>query len=155
MAESGTNIRLAQLSDLPAILALTATAYRRYLSVLDAPPVPMTEDYSPRIEIGQVWLLEGSAGTAGLIVLERHTDHAEIFSVAVDPSYHGGGLGRKLLDFAVEKTREWGLSELRLYTNAKMARNIDIYRRYGFRETGRRAHPKRPQFTIVDMAIGV
>lgn len=140
---------------LPAIIALTERAYSSYLPLLGYPPVPMTEDYAPRIERGEVWLEERDGELAGLIVLERHPTHAEIFSVAVDPAHHGAGLGRTLLDFAVAKTREWSLPELRLYTNAKMERNIALYTRYGFRETGRRANPKRPQFTIVDMVMAV
>lgn len=115
----------------------------------------MTEDYRPRIERGEVWLLQEQDQIAGLIVLERHDTHAEVFSVAVDSAFHGQGLGRKLLDFAVATTREWKLPKLRLYTNAKMERNIEIYARYGFAETGRRPNPKRPEFTIVDMELAV
>lgn len=148
-------MRLALPADLPAIVILTEAAYQPYLPILGYPPVPMTEDYAPRIAAGEVWLLNRQGQLAGLIVLERHPTHAEIFSVAVDPTLNGHGLGRHLLDFAVAKTREWGLPALRLYTNAKMERNIHIYERYGFRETGRRQNPKRPQFTIVDMEISV
>lgn len=148
-------MRLAILSSLPAVVALTEAAYAHYIPLLGAPPVPVTEDYVPRIERGEVWLLDHAGATAGLIVLERHATHAEIFSVAVDPAMHGKGFGRTLLDFAVAKTREWSLPELRLYTNAKMEKNIVIYQRYGFRETGRRQNPKRPEFTIVDMALSV
>ena len=150
-----TTLHLATPASLPAILALTESAYAPYLPILGLPPVPMTEDYAPRIERGEVWLLEAAGQIAGLIVLERHPTHAEIFSVAVDPAFHGQGLGRRLLDFAVAKTREWKLPVLRLYTNAKMERNIEIYRRYGFAETGRRPNPKRPEFTIVDMELAV
>jgi ribosomal protein S18 acetylase RimI-like enzyme len=149
------DIRQALPSDLPAIVAVTEAAYRPYLPVLHYPPVPLSEDYGPRIHDEQVWVMQGQQGLAGLIVIKRHAHHAEIFSVAVDPSCHGQGLGRTLLDFAVQKTREWQLPELRLYTNAKMERNIGIYRRYGFHETGRRKTPKRPQFTIVDMSLVV
>lgn len=150
-----TTIRLARRDDLAAVAALTEAAYRPYLAILGHPPVPATEDYAPRIGKGEVWLLEDARGPAGLIVIERHDGHAEIFSIAVDPARHGLGLGRALLDFAVCKTREWERRELRLYTNAKMERNIGIYRRYGFSETGRRPNPKRPQFTIIDMVLTV
>lgn len=44
------------------------------------------------------------------------------------------------------------LPEVRLYTNAKMERNIALYKAYGFHETGRRPNPYRPGWTIVDMA---
>ena len=52
-------------------------------------------------------------------------------------------------------TASWGLSELRLYTHALMTRNQAIYARRGFRETGRRPHPKRASFTVVDMVKAV
>lgn len=148
-------MRLATPSSLPTIIALTESAYAHYIPLLGAPPVPMTEDYLPRIERGEVWLLDHDGAAAGLIVLEHHPTHAEIFSVAVDPALRAQGLGRQLLDFAVAKTRAWSLSELRLYTNAKMEKNVAIYQRYGFRETGRRQNPKRSEFTIVDMALNV
>jgi ribosomal protein S18 acetylase RimI-like enzyme len=57
-----------------------------------------------------------------------------------------------LLDFADEQTRSWGLPEVRLYTNSRMERNIALYSAYGYRETGRRANPYRPGWTLVDMA---
>ncbi|TIW54078.1 MAG: GNAT family N-acetyltransferase, partial [Mesorhizobium sp.] len=122
-----------------------------YTALLGAPPMPVTEDYAPRIERGEVWLLEGGAELAGLIVLERHADHVMIFSVAVSPAFQGKKLGIALLDFADEQTQSWGLPEVRLYTNSRMARNIALYTAYGFRETGRRAHPYRPGWIVVDM----
>lgn len=148
-------IRLAGLDDLGTVTEITDAAYRHYIPLLGAPPLPMTEDYAPRIERGEIWLLEKRSVPAGLLVIERHDTYSEIFNVAVAPDQHGGGLGRRLLDFAVHLTRGWGLPELRLYTNAKMERNIEIYRRYGFSETGRRPNPRRPEFTIVDMAMRV
>ncbi|MCM0753303.1 hypothetical protein DEA98_26385 [Brucella pseudogrignonensis] len=38
-----------------------------------------------------------------------------------------------------------------LYTNALMVRNIELYLKLGYRETGRRPNTARPGFTIVDM----
>lgn len=145
--------RLADAAALDAVAGLTRDAYAPYTTLLGSPPLPVTEDYAPRIAAGQVWLLREADGTlAGLLVLERHPDHAMIYSVAVDPARQGGGHGSALLRFAEAKTREWRLPELRLYTNARMERNIAIYRAAGYQETGRRAHPHRPGFTVVDMA---
>jgi ribosomal protein S18 acetylase RimI-like enzyme len=145
-------IRKASAGDLEAIVSLTKAAYAPYAPVLDAPPIPVTEDYTPRIETGEVWLMEDGADIAGLIVLERHEDHAMIFSIAVDPAHQGKGFGIRLLDWAQEQTRSWDLPELRLYTNAKMERNIALYRKYGFHETGRRPNPYRQGWILVDMA---
>ncbi|MDG4875501.1 GNAT family N-acetyltransferase [Mesorhizobium sp. WSM4935] len=145
-------IRRALSGDLPAVVALTTAAYAPYTALFGAPPIPVTENYAPRIERGEVWLLEEGSKLAGLIVLERHPDHAIIFSVAVAPAFQGRKLGIRLLDFADEQTRSWGLPEVRLYTNSRMERNIALYSAYGYRETGRRANPYRPGWTLVDMA---
>lgn len=144
--------RLARPDDLAAIVALTTEAYAPYTAAFGTPPIPVTEDYAPRIEHGEVWLLEEDAEVAGLIVLERHPDHAMIFSVAVAPSFQGRKLGIRLLNFADEQAGSWGVPEVRLYTNARMERNIALYSAFGYRETGRRANPYRPGWTLVDMA---
>ncbi|WP_192178868.1 GNAT family N-acetyltransferase [Mesorhizobium amorphae] len=145
-------IRQALAGDLQTVVSLTNVAYAPYTDLLGAPPIPVTEDYAPRIERGEVWLLESGSELAGLIVLERHPDHAMIFSVAVSPAFQGKKLGIRLLDFAEEQTRLWGLPEVRLYTNSRMERNIALYAAYDFRETGRRPNPYRPGWTVVDMA---
>jgi ribosomal protein S18 acetylase RimI-like enzyme len=145
-------MRLARSEDLAAIVKLTEAAYAPYNAILDAPPIPVTEDYAPRIANGEVWLLESGGELAGVITLERHEDHAMIFSVAVSPAFQGKGFGIALLRHADEQTRLWGLPEIRLYTNAKMERNIALYLAYGYRETGRRPNPYRPGWVLVDMA---
>ena len=145
-------MRLARPEDLTAIVALTEAAYAPYNAILDAPPIPVTEDYAPRIANGEVWLLESGGEPAGVLTLERHADHAMIFSVAVSPAFQGKGFGTKLLNHADQQTRLWGLPEIRLYTNAKMERNIALYLAYGYRETGRRPNPYRPGWVLVDMA---
>ncbi|TIU56572.1 MAG: GNAT family N-acetyltransferase, partial [Mesorhizobium sp.] len=142
----------ARPEDLAAIVALTADAYAPYTPIFGGPPIPVTEDYAPHIGRGEVWLLQEGSDLAGLIVLERHADHAMIFSVAVSPAFQGRKLGIRLLDFADKQARSWGVPEVRLYTNSRMARNIALYAAYGYRETGRRANPYRPGWTLVDMA---
>ena len=149
------SMRLANSADLERVVALTDAAYGGYVPLLGGPPLPMTEDYAPRIDRGEIWLMENAGELDGLIVLERHADHCMIFSVAVAPTAQGKGCGGALLDFAAEKARAWKSPEIRLYTNARMERNIAIYERYGFRETGRRANPHREGWMIVDMARSV
>ncbi|MEZ2330825.1 GNAT family N-acetyltransferase [Mesorhizobium sp. RCC_202] len=144
-------MRPARPDDLAVIVALTSVAYAPYIPLFGGPPIPVTEDYAPRIARGEVWLLDDGSALAGLIVLERHKDHAMIFSVAVSPAFQGKKLGIKLLGFADEQARSWGLPEVRLYTNALMERNIALYSAYGYRETGRRPNPYRPGWILVDM----
>ena len=143
-------MRRATLADHSAVVQLTRDAYAPYTELLGAPPGPVTEDYAPRLAAGEVWLLE-TGQLAGLLVLERHPRHAMIYSVAVAPERQGEGHGSSLLRFAEAKAREWSVPELRLYTNARMTRNIVLYKAAGYCETARRTHPLRPGFTIVDM----
>ncbi len=143
--------RRAQESDLATVNALTRAAYAHYVALLGREPLPMTEDYRPRIAAGEVWLLEESDATVGLIVLEEHGRHLTIFSIAIPPERQGEGLGRRLLAFAEDEARRRGCSTLDLYTNAMMTRNIAIYQRCGFEETGRTENPKRPGWIRVDM----
>ncbi|TPK59611.1 GNAT family N-acetyltransferase [Mesorhizobium sp. B2-4-19] len=145
-------IRRALAGDIQTVVSLTQAAYAPYNPMLDAPPIPVTEDYAPRIANAEVWLLESGGEPAGVLTLERHEDHAMIFSVAVSPAFQGKGFGIALLKHADEQTRQWGLPEIRLYTNAKMERNIALYLAYGYRETGRRPNPYRPGWVLVDMA---
>lgn len=150
-----SGLRRATIADEAVVAALTEAAYAPYTALFGYPPLPVTEDYAPRIARGEVWLLEQGLDLLGLIALERADDHILIFSVAVAPHHQGRGVGRKLLDFAEEQARLLGLSEVRLYTNALMERNIAIYKGRGYVETCRRPNPKRPGWTVVDMAKGL
>lgn len=144
--------RLAGLADLPAIDRLTTCAYQDYEPLLGGPPAPLTEDYRARVESGEVWLLGDERDEpVALLVLEDAGDRLVIFSVAVAPDQQGKGIGRHLLDFAQATAARRGMGTLALYTNVKMKRNIRIYREHGFREIGRRPHPARPGWFVVDM----
>ncbi|RVD49308.1 GNAT family N-acetyltransferase, partial [Mesorhizobium sp. M7A.F.Ca.ET.027.03.2.1] len=101
-------IRRALADDLQTVISLTEAAYAPYTALLGAPPIPVTEDYAPRIEGGEVWVLESGSEIAGVLTLERHDDHAMIFSVAVSPAFQGKGFGIALLKHADEQTRLWG-----------------------------------------------
>ncbi|ANL65793.1 GCN5-related N-acetyltransferase protein [Rhizobium phaseoli] len=144
-------MRQASPDDLQTVTMLTAAAYRPYTELFGSPPIPVTEDYTPRIERGEVWLRDIDGEIAGLTVVERHSDHLMLFSIAVPPAFQGAGHGLAMLEWLEGKAREWVLPEIRLYTNARMERNIALYRAFGFQETGRRPNPCRPGWTLVDM----
>lgn len=145
-------MRLAKTADLPVVAALTTAAYQPYTDLFGYPPIPVTEDYAPRIARGEVWLRDADGAVAGLSVIERHADHLMLFSIAVSPDFQGAGNGVAMLRWVEDTAREWNVPEIRLYTNARMERNIALYSAFGFQETGRRPNPNRPGWTIVDMA---
>jgi GNAT superfamily N-acetyltransferase len=146
-------IRPALPAEADRVREISAEAYvPAYEPVIGAVPKPAFEDYLPRIEREEVWLLETADGLAGLAVLEKRLDHLLVYSIAVRPSHQRKGYGRMLLQFAEECAIGAGMRDIRLYTNLRMAGNLRLYRACGYLETGRRPHPNRPGEILVDLA---
>jgi ribosomal protein S18 acetylase RimI-like enzyme len=145
-------IRRAELSDLESVQQISADAYIPvYQAICGFVPKPAVEDYRPRIERGEAWLLEEGNQPVAVVILEERPDHIEVYSIAVRPEAQRKGFGAMLLRFADQRAAAIGVSEVRLYTNTRMERNIALYRRHGFVEVGERPHPSRPGDVLVDM----
>ncbi|MBK1876920.1 GNAT family N-acetyltransferase [Pelagicoccus mobilis] len=79
-------------------------------------------------------LLDGLAvGTGSVIPLGGGV--YELGKMAVTPEHQGNGIGRMLVEFAVEWTRKRGGDEVILYTSSKLFGAIALYRKLGFVET--------------------
>jgi|SRR6266851_4825146 len=87
-------IRNAGPSDLAVVRQISADAYiSAYLPVLGYIPKPAEEDYGPRIARKEVWLLERSGRAVGVAVLEEHSDHLLVYSIAVNPTEQRRAMG--------------------------------------------------------------
>src|SRR5215472_11788534 len=145
-------VRRADAADLSAVQRISAEAYTPvYQAICGFVPKPALEDYQPRIERGEVWIAEVDGLAVGVAVLEPRPDHLLVYSIAVSPEEQGKGHGAALLRFALEHAAAIAVPEVRLYTNARMQRNLALYRRHGFIEVGTRPHPSRPGDVLVDM----
>ena len=131
------SFRRAVDRDAGELRALAAAAYSHYIPRIDRPPVPMTADYDRAVREDEVWVASEGGSIGAMIVLVRHPDHLLIENLAVDPAVQGRGLGGRLLSLAEQRAREYGVPELRLYTNEAMTENIAYYPRRGFTETHR------------------
>jgi len=131
-------IRPASFSDLPAMTQIVAGAYQVYVERIGNPPGPMLDDYRVHVRNHTAWVAEADGNVAGLVVLLAEEDHLLLDNVAVDPAWHGRGIGRALLDFAEREAIRRGYTELRLYTHEKMTENLGMYSALGWEETGRR-----------------
>ena len=152
MCTTVIKFRRADPVDKEAIQRISADAYvPAYMAILGTIPKPATEDYGPRIEKGQVWILEVEGEPTGVAVLEECADHLLVYSIAVKPNAQRKGYGTALLNFADQRAIGLGLREVRLYTNERMEQNLRLYRRHGFVEVAKRAHPSRPGQVLVDM----
>ena len=123
-------------ADVADIEQIVAAAYRPYIARIGRPPAPMTADYAALVAAGAADVLLDDT-PAGVLVTVAEPDHLLIENVAVAPWAQGRGHGRRLLDYAEQRARSHGLTELRLYTNALMTENLALYPRLGYRETGR------------------
>jgi len=152
MSTTAVKFRRADPGDKEAIQRISADAYvPAYMAILGTIPKPATEDYGPRIEKGQVWILEVEGEPTGVAVLEECADHLLVYSIAVKPDAQRKGYGAALLDFADQRAIGLGLHEVRLYTNERMEQNLRLYGRHGFVEVAKRAHPSRPGQWLIDM----
>lgn len=138
MSEAPPAIRPAQVRDVAAIRDCAERAYAGYVTLLGRRPQPMTADFAADITRGRVWVAEVESVVAGALTCFAREAALFVESVAVLPDQQGRGIGRALLTFAEAHARDAGLARIELYTNARMTRNLALYPRLGYRETGRR-----------------
>ncbi len=131
-----SEIRAAVAADVPAVRTVTDAAYRPYIARIGVVPQPMEADHAADVDAGRVFVV--GEPVVGVVVLRDYDDHLFLDSIAVHPDAHGQGLGGRLLRFVAARARAAGLGEVRLYTNALMWENQEIYPRYGYEVVERR-----------------
>lgn len=92
-------------------------------------------------------LHDASGCVLGYFLLMIAVDEAHLLNITVMPALHGKGLGRMLLDHAVELVREEGALSMLLEVRPSNVRAIQIYERYGFHRIGlrRNYYPAKAQ----------
>ncbi|MCX4809969.1 GNAT family N-acetyltransferase [Streptomyces sp. NBC_01239] len=134
---TGTDgVRVAVVDDVAAVKAVTDMAYRHYIPRIGVVPQPMEADHMANVVAGRVFVT--GEPVTGLVVIEERGDHLFLDSIAVHPDARGTGVGRRLLEFVDARARALGLGEVRLYTNALMWENQEIYPRFGYEVVERR-----------------
>ncbi|MFC8429392.1 GNAT family N-acetyltransferase [Streptomyces sp. NPDC057253] len=129
-------IRPAGTADVPAVKAVTDAAYEHYIERIGLVPQPMRRDHAANVAAGQVYVTGDPV--IGLVVVEERADHLYLDNIAVRPDAQGQGVGGRLLRFVEAHARALGLPEVRLYTNAKMWENQEIYPKFGYEVVERR-----------------
>lgn len=85
------------------------------------------------------WTARDAAGRlAGYYLLMYAVDEAHLLDVAVAADRQGQGLGRHLLERIGARAREQGMASVLLEVRPSNERALAVYRRYGYREIGRR-----------------
>ena len=74
-----------------------------------------------------------AVGTVGLVP-GHHEGMLELIKMSARSDIQGKGIGRALMDAAIEKAREMGASQIWLETNTSLEAALALYRKSGFRE---------------------
>ena len=130
-------LRMALLSELPAIEAIIRDAYTPYISRIGRKPGPMLDDYSALIRDGRIHVADVDGRALGLVVIIPQADAMLLDNVAVSPDSQGVGVGRRILEFVEQTAIDAGFGFVKLYTNEAMSENIALYTRRGYEETHR------------------
>lgn len=119
---------------------------RRYLAMLEAPPAEQVQSFvasNVRSGTPQVVAEEGGTIVGWCDVLPGPAAfgmaHVGRLGMGVLAGHRGRGIGRRLLQAAVERARESGLEKIELEVFASNTAAIGLYRGFGFREEGRRS----------------
>ena len=91
-----------------------------------------------------VWEEDGEV--VGYVSCRYHprTLIGSVANLAVRPDRQGGGIGRRLLEAAIEHLRGLGMAYVRIETLEQNDRCRALYPRLGFREVARQIHYIRP-----------
>ncbi|HEY3937903.1 MAG TPA: GNAT family N-acetyltransferase [Bryobacteraceae bacterium] len=83
---------------------------------------------------------DGAIGCCALLAMEDGS--FEVAKMTVSEAYRGNGVGRKLLEFVIERAKAMGARRLYLETNSKLTNAIHVYEALGFRHLpAERIHP--------------
>jgi GNAT superfamily N-acetyltransferase len=120
---------------LPAIERSAGTLFAGLpkLSHLADGPVIALAEHRWFLEDGWTWVAEDPAGTiAGFLCAERLAGNLHVSELSVHRTAQGQGLGRALLEAAIDHARQAGAPAVTLTTFREVAWNAPFYARLGF-----------------------
>jgi lactoylglutathione lyase len=109
------------------------TGARRQLRALFEEAEDSAEELDAYIEAGEVLVAIAKDGVLGHLQLIDDDDTSEIKNMAVEATYRGRGIGRKLIDAAIDRARARCRSRLAVATAAADVGNLRFYQLAGFR----------------------
>lgn len=106
------------------------------------------------------WVLKHDQAIAGYAVLMMAVDEGHLLNIGVATAHQRQGIGARLLEHVMARTRESGGLSLLLEVRPSNERALGLYRRYGFGEIGRRkgyypAHLGREDALVLRRALEI
>ncbi|NQX45547.1 GNAT family N-acetyltransferase [Paenibacillus tritici] len=117
------------------IRALTAGEQPpRELLLLADPSPGLVDEYAAR---GLCFVAEADNRVIGVyVLLQTRPETMELVNIAVDEDYQGQGIGKLLVNHAIQKARSLGYKTLELGTGNSSVGQLLLYQKCGFRMTG-------------------
>jgi ribosomal protein S18 acetylase RimI-like enzyme len=155
MAEDRRNppLRAARAEDLEAIARITGEAFTaassidaRIEALIGGRPWPEVKADVVRQEVRAFpegcFVAEWDRRVVGYVTVtvQAAASRGTIANVAVAKEWQGRGLGRRLIERALEHFRKRGLSQAKIETLATNAAGQHLYTALGFREVARQIH---------------
>lgn len=122
-------IRPATPDDLRGLPALEAAADRLLGAALGCQPLPAAESPTP---VGPVLYLVAGTPPVGFARIDEVDGQAHLEQLSVHPDFAGRGLGRSLMEAALDAARCRGYESMTLCTFADVPFNAPFYASCGF-----------------------
>ena len=130
-------VRDYTLNDAAAFRDLNLAWVEAFFTVEDEDRAQLEDPNTHILDKGGAILIaeyQGEAvGTVGLVP-GHHEGMLELIKMSARSDIQGKGIGRALMDAAIEKAREMGASQIWLETNTSLEAALALYRNSGFRE---------------------
>ena len=129
------DIRFADESDLPTLMALVNDAFRVESFFITGDRLN-TERTRESFERGRFLVAEENGELAGCVYVEMHGDRSYFGMLSVHPRRQKSGLGRKLIAAAEEFAREMGSHHMDITVVNLRTELPPFYRKLGYVENG-------------------
>ncbi|ETT72467.1 hypothetical protein C173_14035 [Paenibacillus sp. FSL R7-277] len=104
------------------------------LLLLADPSPKLVEDYVAR---GQCFVAEADQQVVGVyVLLPTRPETAELVNIAVNEEFQGQGIGKQLVNHAIQEAKRLGFKTLEIGTGNSSIGQLALYQKCGFRITG-------------------
>lgn len=145
-------IRQARLFDVPALSRIERDSFDSPWSAEE-----ITKDVTSKDGGTYVAVIESAGETAGYAEMRTVAGEAQIYNIVIDRAFRGRGFGEKLLRHLIDKAKELGCRLMTLEVRGSNEAAMELYRKLGFREVGRRRgyYSKGGEDAVLmDLALG-
>lgn len=116
------------------ITKLIKEAYPMDLLLLADPSEKLVKQYVGR---GECYIAQINEETVGVyVLLPTRPDTVELVNIAVAEHYHGQGIGKTLVQDAIQKAKQYGYKIIEVGTGNSSIGQLALYQKCGFRITG-------------------